>query len=271
MRIEKKDCKDGRLPLRFGKVDVNFNCSNCGLTTLEGAPKYVREDFKCNNNKLTSLPTLPNSLKYLLCGGNNFTTLSLTGYTNLKQLDISNSTSLTTLNCYNNGLTTLNVSGCSALNYLDCSNNTLSSLSVQGTNLSILHIEINNISGDNMTALINSMRTIPADNNPGAFYVFYEDLPREGNAITNEQILLAISKNWKLWKHQNQWVELTVSAVRGDLNGDGLVDVSDVSLLIDRVLGKDVTLAPGADPDLVSDGNIDVSDVSMLIDIVLGK
>lgn len=57
--------------------------------------------------------------------------------------------------------------------------------------------------------------------------------------------------------------------VRGDLNADGIVDVTDVSIAIDMVLGKqeqDLTTA-----DLTGDGTIDVSDVSAIIDIVLGK
>ena len=56
---------------------------------------------------------------------------------------------------------------------------------------------------------------------------------------------------------------------RGDLNGDDSVDVSDVSIMIDMVLGKqeqDLSVA-----DLNGDGNVDVSDVNALIDIVLGK
>ena len=57
----------------------------------------------------------------------------------------------------------------------------------------------------------------------------------------------------------------------GDLNGDGNVDVTDVSLLIYLVLGKDVTLADGAVPDINGDGNNDVSDVSLIIDIILDK
>lgn len=55
----------------------------------------------------------------------------------------------------------------------------------------------------------------------------------------------------------------------GDLNDDGMVDVSDVSLLIDMVLGKverNFNLA-----DFNVDSSIDVTDVSLLIDIVLGK
>ena len=58
---------------------------------------------------------------------------------------------------------------------------------------------------------------------------------------------------------------------RGDLNGDGTVDVTDVSMLIDVVLGKPINLAAGAKTDLNGDGTVDVTDVSLLIDIVLGK
>lgn len=58
-------------------------------------------------------------------------------------------------------------------------------------------------------------------------------------------------------------------SVRGDLSGDGQVDVTDVSICIDMVLGKktpDLTIA-----DLDGNGMVDVSDVSAIIDIVLGK
>ena len=95
----------------------------------------------------------------------------------------------------------------------------------------------------------------------------------EGNIITNEQIRLAKSKNWTLYKYLNgSWVELTVSAVRGDLNGDGEVDVTDVDIMIDLVLGKNnPALKPDAVTDLTGDGQVDVSDVDIIIDLVLGK
>ena len=54
----------------------------------------------------------------------------------------------------------------------------------------------------------------------------------------------------------------------GDVNGDGLVDISDVTELIDAVLhGIPVDLSVG---DMNFDGYIDVSDVTALISIVLG-
>ena len=55
----------------------------------------------------------------------------------------------------------------------------------------------------------------------------------------------------------------------GDLNGDGNVDVIDVSVLIDFILDKPVTIATGAATDLNGDGNTDVNDVSFLIDMIL--
>ena len=65
--------------------------------------------------------------------------------------------------------------------------------------------------------------------------------------------------------------ERPVELREGDLNGDGNVDVTDVSMLIDVVLGKPAPLADGVVTDLNGDGNVDVTDVSRLIDIVLGK
>ena len=57
--------------------------------------------------------------------------------------------------------------------------------------------------------------------------------------------------------------------VRGDLNNDGIVDVSDVNIMIDMVLGKTEPNLELADLD--GNGIIDVTDVNAIIDIVLGK
>ena len=53
-----------------------------------------------------------------------------------------------------------------------------------------------------------------------------------------------------------------------DINGDGIIDVTDVNIIIDMVLGKTEALTIA---DFNNDGNVDVSDVNMLIDAVLGK
>ena len=58
---------------------------------------------------------------------------------------------------------------------------------------------------------------------------------------------------------------------RGDINGDGMVDVEDVSRLISIVLGEQTDAQTRARCDLDNDSNVDISDVSTLIDIVLGR
>ena len=66
------------------------------------------------------------------------------------------------------------------------------------------------------------------------------------------------------------FTEVNCLAVDGDLNGDGVVDVSDVSLMIDVVLGLSDAQDMSASADLNGDRQVDVSDVNILIDRVLG-
>lgn len=62
-----------------------------------------------------------------------------------------------------------------------------------------------------------------------------------------------------------------VETIAGDLNGDGAVDVSDVNLLINVVLGKSPVSDLKGTADLNGDGAHDVSDVNAVINIILRK
>jgi len=67
----------------------------------------------------------------------------------------------------------------------------------------------------------------------------------------------------------------TETHIAGDVNHDGVVDISDVTRLIDRVLASaslDSETSRCCDIccDVNGDGNIDISDVTALIDLVLG-
>ncbi len=58
------------------------------------------------------------------------------------------------------------------------------------------------------------------------------------------------------------------SASTGDINGDGIVDITDVNTAINMVLGKvDKTTAA----DLNGDGEVDITDVNLIINQMLGK
>ena len=61
----------------------------------------------------------------------------------------------------------------------------------------------------------------------------------------------------------------------GDANGDGKVDISDVTTTIDRILKDTWTANDGTfilrNADVNADDRIDISDVTGIIDIVLGR
>ena len=62
-------------------------------------------------------------------------------------------------------------------------------------------------------------------------------------------------------------VQLADQALRGDINGDGTVNVADVTPLVDFLLYG--TPIPNPDGDCNMDGKINVTDVAALIDYLL--
>ena len=50
------------IPIKFGRVSGNFDCSKNQLGSLEGCPKEVGGNFICCNNKLSSLADAPISV-----------------------------------------------------------------------------------------------------------------------------------------------------------------------------------------------------------------
>jgi len=65
-----------KIPFQFKKVTGDFDCSESGLTTLEGCPVEVVGNFYCSNNKLLSLEGGPKIVKEsYYCSTNPFTSL----------------------------------------------------------------------------------------------------------------------------------------------------------------------------------------------------
>ena len=76
IRVLEDIVSDGKLKIRFGKVNGDFYCYNNELTTLEGTPRKVGGDFQCMNNKLTTLESAPQEVGGdFSCSGNHLTTL----------------------------------------------------------------------------------------------------------------------------------------------------------------------------------------------------
>lgn len=57
----------------------------------------------------------------------------------------------------------------------------------------------------------------------------------------------------------------------GDANHDGVVDVADVMLTVNKALGKNVANFHVEEADINRDGEIDVADVMLIVNIMLGK
>lgn len=57
------------------------------------------------------------------------------------------------------------------------------------------------------------------------------------------------------------------TALAGDVNGDGTIDVSDVTMLVSMILGNTTTTTEG---DANGDGTVDVSDVTTVVSKILG-
>ena len=64
--------------------------------------------------------------------------------------------------------------------------------------------------------------------------------------------------------------EQTVVTVRGDLDNNGVVDVTDVNLAINALLTGDSSLLQG-NADLDENGVLDVSDINTIINLLLGN
>ncbi len=59
--------------------------------------------------------------------------------------------------------------------------------------------------------------------------------------------------------------------IKGDVNGDGYVNMNDVTFIINIILGKNETEYELATADVNGDGYINMNDVTAIINIILGK
>ncbi len=63
----------------------------------------------------------------------------------------------------------------------------------------------------------------------------------------------------------------TTTGLKGDVNGDELVNVTDLALLIDYILGKNPADFNEGNADMNNDQLINITDVALVIDKILGK
>jgi hypothetical protein len=65
-----------KIPIKFGAITEDFDCSENKLTSLEGGPIKVGGYFNCSHNQLTSLEGSPREIgKSFYCHNNYLTSL----------------------------------------------------------------------------------------------------------------------------------------------------------------------------------------------------
>ena len=157
---------------------------------------------------------------------------------------------ITWIYCQINELEELDFSNNTKLNWIACHENKLSS-----------------------AAIDRFIASLPPLADLSGIVCYYYPSAREHNARpTRAQVQAAVQKGWKLQEyHNNGWQDITGLDKVGDINGDNSVDVSDVNIIINIMLGKASANDYPGNADVTGDGNVDVSDVNAVINIMLGK
>lgn len=106
------------IPIQFGVVEGDFNCSENKLTHLLGSPHIVKKTFDCSLNQLTSLTGAPNEVDTFICDYNS----------TLQTLEGCTPTVLWDFQCRNNDLISLEGGPKSVGNIYDCTNNKITCL-----------------------------------------------------------------------------------------------------------------------------------------------
>ena len=284
--------------LQYLRVVV-CSANNLASLVLNNMPSLVQL-WVDDNSQLTSLECAYNDelvslnvtgcsqLSWLTCESNPSLT-EITGLSDctaltfldcmrcqISSLDIAHHTNLEELWCQYNNLTSLDVSSCTSLELISAHSNQIASMNVSNCpNLKTMSIYYNQLKSNAMGNLIAGLPTRRGDT--GKAYVFVDPNPNtgatDGNVITDAHINQASAKHWDLYHYNwsnSSWVPYTGSStMRGDVNGDGSVNISDVTALIDYLLTGNASGISLSGADTNQDNSINISDVTALIDYLL--
>ena len=282
-----------------------LECSGNWLTELDVSAKTELYDLDCSlNHLLTELDVSGcAALEILDCYGNDLTELDVSecaaleeldcDYNHMTELDVSANTELRRLYCSGNQLTELDVSGCAALEVLYCDGNELTELDVSAnTELEILgcsenhlteldlsnnpRIDIDTISTDGYGFIGVSTKL---DENSES-YCCIEAASVPGNsfcgwyAVDGTLLSTNVEINRNDFDGVNDFIARFTASTPGgvgDVDGDGVVRVSDAVLIMRCALGLiEFTPEQILCGDVDGDGVIKIADAVMVIRIALG-
>ena len=96
--------------------------------------------------------------------------------------------------------------------------------------------------------------------------------PAEGHAFTLKDamaVTIANSDEWGAEVDDEGYLSLFPLSKLGDVNGDGQVTVTDAMLIVQKILGEEVTVFREAAANVVRDGSITISDAQKIVEMIL--
>ena len=252
----------------------NLDVSGCtGLDRLD-----------CSENQLTELDLSGNTyLRWLDCSWNRITELDLTANSELEALrcsenqltaiDVSANTSLTELNCSGNQLTELDLSENTSVYRLECENNYITFLDLTNNPIAIKTVSAEGPGFIGVKTVIHGEYLVPAISAvpaPGSTFCGWYDAT-DGTLISTEaELVIDREECYYPYNFIARFTASTPGGI-GDVDGDGVVRVSDAVLIMRCALGLiEFTPEQILCGDVDGDGVIKIADAVMVIRIALG-
>ncbi len=132
-------------------------------------------------------------------------------------------------------------------------------------------------SGTNLLVGITEAARIPRTSSYYTNFVLTQDntgkcfVPAQGAILEAEKAYLRLRTNILPSGGESRIALKFGNELKGDVNGDGKVDISDAVLLINKILGQPVSSFHPYNADVNDDGIININDAVMTISIILGK
>ena len=257
----------------FGNELVRIDISGC--TDLDG--------LDCSENQLTELDLSGNtSLRWLYCSGNRITELDLTANSELEALrcsenqltaiDVSANTALTELHCSGNQLTELDLSENTSVYRLECEDNYITFLDLTNNRIDIDTVSAEGPGFIGVKTVIPGEYLVPAISAvPAPGSTFCGWYATDGTLVSTEaELVIDREECYYPYDFIARFTASTPGGI-GDVDGDGVVRVSDAVLIMRCALGLiEFTPEQILCGDVDGDGVIKIADAVMVIRIALG-
>ena len=257
----------------FGNELVRIDISGC--TDLDG--------LDCSENQLTELDLSGNtSLRWLYCSGNRITELDLNANSELEALrcsenqltaiDVSANTALTELHCSGNQLTELDLNENTSVYRLECEDNYITFLDLTNNRIDIDTVSAEGPGFIGVKTVIPGEYLVPAISAvPAPGSTFCGWYATDGTLVSTEaELVIDREECYYPYNFIARFTASTPGGI-GDVDGDGVVRVSDAVLIMRCALGLiEFTPEQILCGDVDGDGVIKIADAVMVIRIALG-